>query len=103
MVTKADIYAGSYDPKNIDADSGTADGIEFERKDFAVYKCPTSAGVRFPNQVTGVHTPEQMDQSSRWTVLMANMKGLERILDAIDKSQSASEDATDDPVGIDRI
>ena len=103
VVTKADIYAGSYDPKNIDADSGTVDGIEFEKRDFAVYKCPTPAGVRFPNQVTGVHTPEQMTQSSRWTVLVANMKGLERILDAIDKSQSTSEGATDDPVGIDGI
>lgn len=99
IVTKAGIYACSYDPKSIDADSGTADDIKFEKKDFVAYRCPTPASVLFPNQVTGAHTPEQMAQAYRWTVLVANMKGLEDLLAAIDKSQS-DKGVTDSPVGI---
>ena len=87
IVTNAEIYSCSYDPENMDPDSGEGGDKELKSKDCAVYKSPMLASTTFPNQATGAHTPEQMEQVSRWPVVVTSMKGLQRLLEAIDGSR----------------
>ena len=85
IVTNAEIYTCSYEIADMDKDSGEVGKLDFEERDYVVYKSPTPAKTTFPNQATGVYTPDQMRQASRWTILVANMKGLKILLDGIER------------------
>ena len=87
IVTNAEIYTVTYDVEKTDSESGKVKNIKFKNEDRVVYKSPMLASTTFPNQATGIQTTEQVKQASRWPVIVTNMKGLKRLLEAIDGSR----------------
>lgn len=72
IVTTANILACEFDPDG----SSTRP----EERDAVLYDCPIPPSVKFPNQLADFEDREHMRRAVRWPVVVANQKGLDRLL-----------------------
>ena len=80
VVTTANLYSCEYDPGDFDMSTGLASGADLQKEEFLIYECPAPVTTSFPSQLTGLDRPEDVRSLTKWQVVVAQAKSLEKML-----------------------